>query len=238
MPTFTHGKNAKVLANGYDVSAYFNSVTASGMSDTAEVTTFGAGSKAYIPGTKDATFSVEGYYSKTAGGSDVVLANALGTNTIWTTVFSADAVGARGYGAQTIGTTVETGAEIGGAVTISAEGQSTTGTDAIVVLHGVYEPEVMTGVNTPVNNGVATTRGVAAYFQFVAKSGTPTLTAKVQHSSDGSTWADLVTFATTSTVNTAQRITTTGTVNRYLRAIWTISGGSPSVTFHVSAARL
>lgn len=237
MPTFTHGKNAKVLANGYDVSAYFNSLSASGSSDTAEVTTFGNNSKNYIPGLKDATFSVEGYYDATATGSDVVLAGLLGTETVWTTVFAADAVGARGYGALTIGTSVETGAEIGGAVTLTAEGQSTTGTDPIVVLHALGA-ETATGTGSQVDNGAATTGGLAAYFQFTEKSGTPSIAAKVQHSSDGSTWADIATFTTTSTANTAERITATGTVNRYLRAIWTISGGSPSTTFHISAARL
>lgn len=237
MPTFTHGKNAKVLANGYDLSTYFNSLSVSGAADASEVSTFGNNSKRYIPGTKDATFSVEGYYDATAAGSDVRLAAMLGTQTVWTTVFAADAVGARGYGALTLGTSVETGAEIGGAVTVSAEGQATTGANPIVVLHALGA-EIMTGVNPPVDNGAATSRGIAAYLQFTAKSGTPTLTAKVQHSTNSSTWVDLATFTTTSTANTAQRVTTTGTVYRYLRAIWTISGGSPSTTFHISAARL
>jgi hypothetical protein len=235
MPTFTHGKNATVLANGYNLSAYFNSATASGSADTAEVSTFGNNSKAYIPGLKDATFSVEGYYDATAGAVDQTLAGMLGTETVWVTVMSADAIGARGYAAKTIATTVEIGAEIGGAVTISAEGQSTNGSDPIVVLHALGA-ETASGNGTQVDNGSATTNGAAGYLQVIAATGT--IVAKVQHSSDGTTWADLITFTSTSTANTAERITTTGTVNRYLRALWTISGGSPSVTFHLSAARL
>lgn len=237
MPTFTHGKNAKVLANGYDLSAYFSSANASGAADTAEVTTFGNDSKAYIPGVKDGTFSVEGYYDATAGAVDEVLAAAIGTETVWTTVFAADAIGARGYGAATITTSVETGAEIGGAVTVTAEGQADGGLDAIVVLHALGA-ETASGNGTQVDNGAATTNGLAAYLQVTAKSGSPTLTAKVQHSTDGSTWADLATFSAVTAANVAERIATTGTVNRYLRALWTISGGSPSVTFHLSAARL
>jgi hypothetical protein len=237
MPTFTHGKNATVLANGYNLSPYFNSVTASGSSDTAEVSTFGNASKAYIPGMRDATFSVEGYYDASAGAVDETLSAILGTETVWTTVMSADAIGARGYAANTISTTVETGAEIGGAVTVSAEGQSTNGLDAIVVLHALGA-ETASGTGTQVDNGAATTGGAAGYLHVTAVSGTPSITAKVQHSSDGTTWADLITFTAVTTANASERIAVTGTVNRYTRALWTISGGSPSATFHLSAARL
>jgi len=237
MPTFTHGKSAKVFANGYDLSAYFSAASTSGSGETAEVTTFGNNSKAYIAGLKDATFSVEGYYDATSGANDEVLAGVLGTETVWTLVFSADAIGARGYGANAIGTSVETGAEIGGAVSVTAEAQSVTGPDPIVVLHALGA-EVAGGNAAQVDNGAATTTGLAAYLHVTAIGGTPTLTAKVQHSSDGSTWADLATFTAVTAANSAQRVEAAGTVNRYLRALWTISGGSPSVTFHMSAARL
>jgi len=237
MPTFTHGKNATVLANGYNLSPYFNSVTASGSSDTAEVSTFGNNSKAYIPGLKDATFSVEGYYDATAGAVDQSVSAMLGTETVWTTVMSADAIGARGYGAGTIGTSVEVGAEIGGAVTISAEGQTDGGLDPIVVLHALGA-ETASGNGTQVDNGAATTGGAAGYLHVTAISGTPTITVKVQHSSDGTTWADLITFTAVTAANASQRVAVAGTVNRYTRALWTISGGSPSATFHMSAARL
>lgn len=237
MPTFTHGKNATVLANGYNLSSYFNSVSASGSSETAEVSTFGDNSKKYIPGLKDATFSVEGYYDATAGAVDESLAAMLGNETVWVTVMNADAVGARGYAAKTIATTVDTGAEIGGAVTVSAEGQSTTGIDGIVVLKALSA--VTAGGNgTQVDNTTSTTTGAVGYLQVTGISGTPTLVAKVQHSTDGSTWVDLITFTSVTTANTAERIAVSGTVNRYLRALWTISGGSPSATFHLSADRL
>jgi hypothetical protein len=237
MPTFTHGKNAKILANGYDLSAYFSSVSQSGSSETAEVTTLGNASKAYIPGTKDATFSVEGFYDATAGAVDEVMEDVLGASTVWTAVMSADAIGARGYGALTLGTSIETGAEIGGAVSLSAEAQATTGPDAVTVLHPLGA-ETTSGNGTQVDNGASTANGLAAYLHVTAIAGTPSLVVKVQHSSDGSTWVDLATFSTVTTANVAQRVTVSGTVNRYLRALWTISGGTPSATFHMSAARL
>lgn len=237
MPTFTHGKDAKFLANGVDLSNYFSSVSHSGSAETAEVTTLGAASKSYIAGLKDSTFSVEGYFDGTTGASDDALATILGTETVWTIIVGGDTLGARGYGAKTIGTSVETGAEIGGAVSVSAEAQSTTGPDAVVVLHPLAA-RTGNGNGTQVDNGAASSNGAAGFLHVTAKSGTISLVVKVQHSSDGSTWADLITFSTVTAANASERVAVTGTVNRYIRALWTLSGSSPNATFHLSAARL
>lgn len=238
MPTFTHGKNVTVLMNGYDLSAYFSTASSSGSAETAEVTTFGSSAKSYIPGLKDATLSVEGYYNGSTEGVDEYLASKIGGETIWTLVFGADALGARGYGATTVETTYEIGAEVGGAVSVSAEGQATVGQEAIAVL-APLAARTSTANGTQLDNGAATSNGSACYLHVTAASGTtPSLTGKVQHSADASTWADLATFTAVTTAGSSQRVATTSTVNRYLRAQWTITGTNPSFTFHISAARL
>jgi len=238
MPTFTHGKDAKVFANGYDLSAYLSSITVSGESDTAETSTLGSSAKTYISGMKDATLSAEGYFSVDTGGSDVRLASQLGTEVVFTVVLSADAVGAMGYGMSAIETSYEAGAEIGGAVSVSIEGQSVVGQEPIRVLHALAA-ETATGTGASVDNGASSANGYAAYLHVTAASGTtPNLVAKVQHSADNSTWADLATFTAVTAANAYQRASGTGTVNRYLRAQFTITGSTPSFTFHLSAARL
>jgi hypothetical protein len=238
MPTFTHGAQASIFANGYNVSPYFASVSTSASAETAEVTTLGATSKAYIPGIEDATFSLDGFYDGSAGAIDAQMQNILGAETVWTVVNTTDAVGAFGYAAATIGTTYEIGAEIGGAVSVTAEGQTNSGANAMRVLHPLAA-RTTSGTGTQLDNSASSANGVVGYLQVTAVSGTtPSITAKVQHSTDGSTWADLVTFTAVTASNNAQRIAVSGTVNRYLRALWTISGTTPSATFHLSAARL
>lgn len=232
MPTFTHGKNALVLMDGRNMSEFFSTATTSGSADTAEVTTFGASSKAYIPGVKDATVSVEGYFAGGVDEVDQTLGAVTGGDGVWTVVFG-DALGARGNASAVVGTSYEIGAEVGGAVSVSAEGQSTTGTDGVVVLHALAA-ETSTGTGTQVDGTAATANGSACYLHVSELSGT--LTVKVQHSADGSVWVDLATFSPSGV--SGARAATTGTVNRYLRASWTISGTSPSASFHLSAARL
>jgi|DEB0MinimDraft_3_1074331.scaffolds.fasta_scaffold00311_11 hypothetical protein len=237
MPSFTHGKAVTVLMDGYDLSSYFSSATSSGTADTAEVTTFGASAKSYIPGQKDATVSVEGYYSGVAEGVDDYLQGVIAGEGVWSIVI-ADALAARGYGAKVVDTSYEIGAEVGGAVSVSAEGQSTTGQEGVVVL-APLAAATATGTGTQVDNTDSTANGAACYLHVTAASGTtPTLDVVVEHSADASTWVTLATFAQVAAGGNAERVAVTGTVNRYLRASWTISGTSPSFTFHVSAARL
>lgn len=238
MPSFTHGKEASVLTNGYDMSAYLSSVTVAGEAEVAEVTTLGADDKAYIPGLRDATLSTEGFYAGGTGDIDEVLEARLGTQTVWTVVMQADAVGALAYGARVIDTSYEVGAELGGAVAVTIEGQMSGGREAARVLHALGS-ETATGTSASVDNSASTANGLSAYLHVTAASGTtPTLDVKVQHSADDATWADLATFAQVTSANGYERIAVTGTVNRYIRAQFTLGGTSPDFTFHLAAARL
>lgn len=74
MPTFTHGSYAELgldPAGGTsytDVSEYLNDMSPSQDIDAAETTTFGNGTKTYIPGLEDATFSLSGFWDPTIDG--------------------------------------------------------------------------------------------------------------------------------------------------------------------------
>jgi hypothetical protein len=88
--------------------------------------------------------------------------------------------------------------------------------------------------------GALSNNGGAGYLQVTAISGTgATLDAKVRHSADDVTYADLVTFTQVvlADVRKAQRVAVSGTVNRHLAASWAIAGSSPNVTFMVGFKR-
>jgi hypothetical protein len=66
----------------------------------------------------------------------------------------------------------------------------------------------------------------------------PSVVWKIQHSTDNSTWADLVTFAASTAVGFERVEVAAGTtVNRYLRAIRTFGGTTTSITSAVAFAR-
>lgn len=135
MPTFSHGKKAvfKVADSGAtlrDVSNILNTATLSREVDTAEVSTLGADDKSYIPGLRDATVSVEGMADVTTSG---YFDGILGATTTFEFYPAGTAVGQVKYSGSCILTSFETGAELGGAVTVSGEFQITGGITRTVV---------------------------------------------------------------------------------------------------------
>jgi hypothetical protein len=98
-------------------------------------------------------------------------------------------------------------------------------------------PYYASGTATVVDNAAASTNGGAGYFHnFQLSAGT--VSVKLQHSTNNSTWSDLVTFTNVTVADTrvSERIAVAGTINRYTRAVYTITGGTAS--FHTGLARL
>lgn len=109
--------------------------------------------------------------------------------------------------------------------------------DSRAVVLRPWEAQTASGTGTAVDEGASSANGGAAYLHVTAASGTtPTLAVKVQHSADNLTFTDLITFST-ATGPMVQRLAIGGTVQRYVRVVWTIGGTSPSFTFLVVWAR-
>lgn len=231
---FQHGKSASVLFASTDLSAYLNSWDATLTADTAEVTCFGAGAKAYIAGGKDATVSLSGFFDGSAAAVDEVLAAAIGgTRVITLAEAGVGAIGNRALVGQAIHTSYQVTAPVADAVTISAEAQVTGGMASGVVL-AELAARTATGNTTAVDNGASSANGLVANLHCTAFTGTD-ITIKVQHSADNSSWVDLITF-TQLTAAGAENKAVTGTVNRYLRV--NLSGTFTTATLAVAAARL
>lgn len=100
--------------------------------------------------------------------------------------------------------------------------------ELLKILEGGTTARTATGTGTSLDNATSSSSGAVGYFQGLSVTGTPgSLTGKIAHSTDNSTFADLITFTAHTTALAAttagQRSTVTGTVNRYTRAAWTIS---------------
>ncbi|HXO85232.1 MAG TPA: hypothetical protein VN803_06880 [Gemmatimonadales bacterium] len=90
------------------------------------------------------------------------------------------------------------------------------------------------------DGGASSANGGSGFLQVssVTLSGRPNVTAKVRHSADDVTYADLITF-TAVTARTAERKTVASTVNRHLATSWAWggAGGAPSFTFMIAFHR-
>ena len=238
MPTFRHGKKTAVLFNATDMSPYLNEATTTQEIETAETTAFSDDDKTYIVGLADGTISTSGMFDSSAGASDAVLNGMIQQDDNTFTVYP-EGVARTNRAVLSNGalTSYEVSSPVADVVAISAEIQADGG-----LLHGIdltgQQIVSASGVTTEVNNGAATTSGALFNLHVTANDRDGATTIKVQHSSDNATYADLVTFTSVSaSTTTGETITSTGTVNQYLRAEHTLAGSSGSVTYYVAAAR-
>ena len=244
MPTFRHGKKTAVLLDAYNLSAYLNEASTSSGLETSETTAFGLDSKTYVAALKDATISLSGMFeSSTTAGLDPVMASIVASNTdnVVTILPEGMIDGSRALIAAAQETSYEITAAVADVVTASVEMQVDGGLDSGVALNaGTTVSSATTTNSTSVDNTASTANGGVANLHVTTNSRDGATTFKVQHSSDNSTWVDLVTFASvsSSTISQEQVVVAAGTtVNRYLRAQATTTGASGSVTYTISFAR-
>lgn len=90
-----------------------------------------------------------------------------------------------------------------------------------------------------VDNTVLTSIGWNANIHIVANTRSTASTIKIQHSTDNSTWVDLVTFSTVNanTITNEYQEALTGTVNRYVKVVITLTAGTGSISPIISFSR-
>lgn len=245
---FSHGSTARFFAGGQDLTQATKNVTVSGSSDVADRTGYTSAAKQYIPGLKDAKMSADGFFRGTAG-SDLPAVSSeanynewFGGGTVTFTHYPAGiAIGSYGVSVTGTETAFSVDTPVGDVAAYSTECQSANGLDRVVshYTHGTADATSFTasGTATVVDNGAASTAGGAGVLHsFRLSAGTATV--KIQHSSDNVTYADLVTFTNivaATQERSCERIATSGTINRYTRCVYTVTGGS--AVFHAALAR-
>ena len=235
---FIHGKDTVVLLGKDNVTTYFSEHTASVEVDMHDTTVYGKSAKTYLPGLIDGTVSLSGLWDGAASAIDSILAALVGAAaSVFTAGPAGTTIGNRAELASLLETSYEIDDSVSEVVGISVEGQADDRVETGIFLHNLTA-ETATGNAASQDNGGASSNGGVAHLHLTAVTGTsPTNTVLVEHSTNGSSWSTLVTFTALAGTTISERKTVTGTVNRYLRASWTIAGTTPSYTFAVAFAR-
>jgi hypothetical protein len=244
MPTPQHGKATTVLVDQYPLTSYFKSGSVKRTKKADESTVFGLDDRTYAPGLQDGSMSFGGLYSAgVAGDVDAVLRAALGDSTngqIVTVGFGGMTIGNRVAMCLARQTSYSVDMSNDALIPVSAEVMPNGGVDQGVSLHSHAASEAASTNSSSVNHGGSTTKGAVAHLHVTALSGTdtPTLTAKVQHSTDNSSWADLITFTNATAVGSQRSVVATATtINQYTRCASTITGTNPTFTYALAFAR-
>lgn len=234
--TFSHGKNAAIYANGWNLGAYLQGFSPKFGVSLEDATVFGAVAKAYIAGLKDGSLSADGLWDGAQSAVDAIVQAALGNATKslvawWPTGESA--VGDPGYAMQSIETAYGVSSKVEGLVKTTAEFLASGGIERVISLHPLA-PETAAGNGTTHDGGAASANGCSAYLHVTGFAGT-SITVTLEHSVDGAAWTTLGTFVAATAAGSSERIAASGTVKRYVRAIW--AGTFTTATFSVAFNR-
>lgn len=248
--SFTHGTNGRIWMDGFAASAYLDDVSMEGKTDTAETTTLSKTAKTYIPGLDMSTVKLKGFFdSNTVSPSSTfeALLNARRRTVFATTFFpgGGGAINDPAYLLNGFMTEYDVTSMVKDAVTLKMEYQSNTGLQygRVLLTDGTRIVTDLTGVQGRIDGVAASTNGAVAILSTSAVLGTsPTLDVKLQHSTNDSVWTDVAGGAfvqqTSVTGVKGNYLTIPGTINRYVRVVWTITGTTPSFTFNVAFRRL
>lgn len=244
MPSFIHGKSARILLNEYDISAFLNEISPSGGIDIVDMTTFGFDDHVSAPGLGSGQIDAMGFFSTTVSPTVFLeqIFAALEGAAVVPLVSAAPngfGIGQRVYMLQAHQTKHELGVKIDAFTVNKASFLATDGFDFGVSLHDKDVAEVASTNSASVDNAAQSVNGGVGFFHCIGASGSsPSMVVKIQHSTDNSAWVDLVTFTATGAITKERIVIAAGTtVRRYVRAISTITGSSPSFNYNTSFAR-
>lgn len=216
-----HGKDVRVYLDGRDISGNISQITTEVMAEAHDVTTFASsGWKESTSGLLGWTGKIEGFYDGASSGFAAQIENALGVATAGRAVLSwydgaADGIGDAGFlGSEAIITQKSTPIDVSDLVKLSADFQGNGRAGAFGKLLHPLSSSTSDSTGASVDNAAETANGGRGTLHVVSVTGTWAF--KVAHSSDDTSFSNLLTFTNSSSTG-AETQEVSGTVKRYLR---------------------
>jgi hypothetical protein len=241
-----HGKKHKILINGNDVSIYFKQVDMSGTADVLDSTCFDMTAKQFVVGQRDGKATGNGIWAaKDLVGDpdeiDEILSALQGVDADQIVTIGQAGLSSVGLSASLLkAKQMKYGVSSpnNNLVSITLELQTSLGIRTGIV-HAALAARTATGTGVSQDGAAASANGAHVHLHCTVKSGTaaPSLTVIVEDSADNAAWSTIGTFAALTAVG-ALRLELAGTVRRYTRISWAITGTTPSFTFAAALARL
>jgi hypothetical protein len=234
---FVHGRQTKVLAAQYDLSAFLSNTDMTWDVDAPETTTYGNDDRTYITGLRGGSMSFAGFWDAVSDGPDDTIPGDLGSTTVTLVSYAPDGLSTGNvvYSVQSRHTNYSIGSPVDGVCTVNLDTQGTDRLSRGISLHGLTAETATTNANS-VDNSASSSDGAIAYLHVTAYTGLTSIDISVYDSTDDAVFVSLIDF-TQATDVTSERKTVTGTVDRYVRAEWTASGAG-SCTFTIGFQRL
>lgn len=240
--SFLPGYGVDVFANERKVSTLVSGTTIGHSRAVSEVTCGGQAAAtagaSFIPGLRGGSLSLRGPQdSDSTAGLHREIAESIGVDNdlLLTVAWAGTAIGMPvGFAACDV-TDWTVDSSVADAVALNVAAMPDEGVEMGFVLHP-WTAETATGNGTAVDRGTVSTpstRGLVAALHVTAFTGFTSVALKIQHSADNSSWADLAGGGFTSVTAVGKQLITVAsgvTINRYLRAVTTVTG-TGSITY-------
>lgn len=244
-PVFRHGKGFGVYANQYNLGRVVTDSQSGWSCDTADTTVYGDNDRSFQAGLRNGSMSLNGFVDASPSSLIAELRDqwaALEGSTTPAVISWGDFSAVNGKVRLVLGHVTQ--ADVSAPTADMAKASMACQPDGGVrtgALIRLLAQRTTTGASAQYDwKGSASTQslGVVGHLHVTATSGVTTATIKVQHSSSGASWADVLTFAN-STGPKGNRQTAAGvTLKRYVReTLSSLAGSSPKITYAVSFSR-
>lgn len=238
---FVHGKSSRVLLDDFVLSGYLRGWDHNSEREMADSTVLTDSGHRFLPGLDTGSLTLDGLFddSAAAGGLDETLNTAKGAATASVITAAPDgfALGKRVVSIEARENSFAYASPVADVVSLQAGWVSEGQVDSGVSLHDLTAVTA-TANGSSSDNAASSANGAVGALHVTANTRDGDTTLKIQDSADNSTWADLITFTVVgATTTTAERSSVTGTVDRYVRAVWTLAGTTGSITFVVALSR-
>jgi hypothetical protein len=222
-------KDTIVLINGYKLSTFTTAYQATSEVDALDATGFEDGVHNFQPGQKKSELSTDMLWSQTAGEVHTALGTpATGQVTLIPEGYTLGTVSLSMPYMQAIyspGGTPATLVKVG-SIKYASYGPDAAMFYGVALQHGSIT-NTLTGTGVLDPSDAAQTAACGAVLHVWAKTTTDTYVVKVQHSTDNSSWADLITFSADGKTLLAERqAIASGTINKYRRVVATRTGAA------------
>lgn len=226
------GKSDRFLMNGYNLAEYMQSVETEGKKDVLDASVLASTDKQWQQGFRGGNLDAAGIFDADETNEDAihnVLSTAFtdGASNVLTVGVGFFAVGTPCIMMDACQGSYKMPINIGDLITVSADFESS---NSYNFGHFLMSSAQAAGTNngSSVDNAASTANGGLLHVH-LHNDDASDVDVKVQHSTDGSSWADLTGAAVPNLSAThasgSATVAAGTTVNRYLRAVATVTGG-------------
>lgn len=233
------GKHTKIWGGGYALTAKTRDIKPSIAADELEESGYGM-DHSTLKGQFTSEIALDGFFDPTTASTHDALKTLDDTNKIISAALGENATPAQGditisLDAEQINYEIMPNLSD---VIAAAASFKQTGTPAELGILLADETAVSSSSNTSsVDQTAQSSNGAAAVLHITGVSDSDTIEVKVQDSANDADWADLITFTLDGSAVGAERLTVTGTVDRYVRVLWTVTGSAIDFDFAVMFIR-